>query len=255
MVTRNVRYWILIGICAVVTIAIALLPRFGQDPFYHQFADQRTLLSIPNALDVLTNLIFGWVGVAGLYHLTRGNTLHIEQQIYPVYFCFFLAVLLVTFGSGWYHWAPSNDTLIWDRIPLSVGTMSFFTILIAERISIALAKKLFPLLLFAGIASTVYWFVSELAGNGDLRPYALVQVLPMLLMPALLLLLRGTYNCSAYLWGFLACFLCARICEWLDIEIYNWLNIISGHSLKHIAAGIGCLLFLHYLKIRQPLRQ
>lgn len=230
-----------------------LSPRIGQDPLYHQFVDQRTLLSIPNAFNVLTNLIFAWAGIVGLYRLVREKSLHIERKIYVAYFSFFLAVLLVTFGSGWYHWSPNNETLIWDRLPLTIATMSFLTILIAERLSITLARKLFPALLIAGIASIVYWYLSEQAGNGDLRPYALVQFLPMLLMPILLLMFQAPTNSNAYLWCFLACFFIARVCEVLDAEIYHGLIFISGHSLKHIAAGAGCLIFLRYLQVRKQL--
>jgi hypothetical protein len=250
MLHRVTRYWILMGICGVVTIAIFLLPRFGQDPLYHQFADQRNLLSIPNAFDVLTNLLFAWAGIAGLYRLTREKSLHIESEIYPAYFCFFLALLLVAIGSAWYHWSPYNETLVWDRLPITIATMSFLTILIGERLSISLAKKLFPVLLVGGIASIAYWYISEQAGTGDLRPYALTQILPILLVPVFLLMFDAPYHGNAYLWCFLVCFLVARICEILDAEIYNWLIIVSGHSLKHIVAGIGCLVFLRYLHVR-----
>jgi hypothetical protein len=104
------RYRILIAICVVAIIATLLLPRIAQDPLYHQFADQGGLLSVPNAFNVLSNLLFGW-------------------------------------------------------------------------------------------------------------------------------------------------FLISKICEVLDAEIYNWLVLVSGHSLKHITAGIGCLVFLRYLHLRRRLHQ
>jgi hypothetical protein len=131
--------------------------------------------------------------------------------------------------------------------------MSFFTILVGERISISIAKRLFPILLATGIASIVYWHFSELSGRGDLRPYALVQFLPVLLTPFILLMFDSVYSRKADLWWFLAWFLVSRICELLDTPIYDWLIYVSGHSLKHITAGIGCLVFLRYLHLRRRL--
>ena len=246
-----IRYRILLVICVVAVIATFLLPPIAQDPLYHQFADQNSLLSIPHAFNVLSNLLFGWAGVAGLYRLAWQKSLLIEVRIYPAYFCFFAALILIAAGSGYYHWSPDNQSLSWDRLPITIAFMSFFTILVGERISISLAKKLFPALIATGIASIIYWHFSELAGRGDLRPYALVQFLPVLLTPFILLMFDSVYNRKADLWWFLAWFLISRICELMDIRIYDWLIFVSGHSLKHITAGIGCLVFLRYLHLRR----
>jgi len=249
------RYRILLVICVVAIIAVFLLPPIAQDPLYHQFADQNSLLSIPHAFNVLSNLLFGWAGVAGLYLLTWEKSLHIETRIYPAYFCFFAALILIAIGSSYYHWSPDNQSLNWDRLPITIAFMSFFTILIGERISIPLAKRMFPVLLAVGVASIVYWHFSELAGRGDLRPYALVQFLPVLLTPFILLMFDSVYNRKTDLWWFLAWFLVSKICELLDAWIYDWLILVSGHSLKHITSGIGCLVLLRYLRLRRRLDQ
>ena len=128
--------------------------------------------------------------------------------------------------------------------------MSFFTILLAERISVSLARILFPLLILAGITSIIYWYMSEQNGHGDLRPYALIQFLPMLLCPLILLLFSSRYTRSYDIWWFLAWYLIAKICDYFDAELLNWLTVLSGHSLKHIAASIGCLVFLRHLRFR-----
>ena len=255
MQPRATRYRILLVICVVAIIATFLLPPIAQDPLYHQFADQNSLLSIPHALNVLSNLLFGWAGVAGLYRLAQKKSLHIETRIYAAYFCFFAALILIAIGSGYYHWSPDNQSLSWDRLPITIAFMSFFTILIGECISVLLAKKLFPVLLAAGVTSIVYWHFSELAGRGDLRPYVLVQFLPVLLTPFILLMFDSVYNRKADLWWFLAWFLISKICELLDTQIYDWLIFVSGHSLKHITAGIGCLVLLRYLRLRTRLDQ
>lgn len=245
------KHRVLIAVCLVAVIATALAPRFGQDPAYHQFADQNSLFAIPNALNVLTNLLFACIGGAGLYRLLWQKSLLVEPEIYPVYLSFFGSLILIGIGSGYYHWSPDNLSLSWDRVPISMAFMSFFTILLAERISISLASKLFPLLVLAGIASIAYWHFSELAGRGDLRPYALVQFLPVILTPVFLLTYESRYTRNADIWWFLAWFLFSRVCELLDQQLYDWLVVVSGHSLKHIAASIGCLIFLRHLRFRK----
>ena len=251
----TVKYRILIGTSVAALVIAMLAPRIAQDPLYHQFADQNDFLSIPNTLNVLTNLLFGWVGIEGLYRLLRQESLSIVKDVYPAYLGFFGALILVAAGSGYYHWSPDNQTLVWDRLPMTIAFMSFFTILLAERISVSLARKLFPVLILAGITSIVYWHLSEQNGQGDLRPYALIQFLPMLLCPLILLLFTSRYTRSYDLWWFLAWYLIAKICEYFDAELLNLLTVLSGHSLKHIAASIGCLVFLRHLRFRRAVSQ
>jgi len=246
----TIKYRILIGVSVIAVMAAILAPRIAQDLLYHQFADQNTYLSIPNTLNVLSNLFFGWVGIEGLYRLLRQESLRIVKEVYPAYLGFFGALILVAAGSGYYHWLPDNQTLIWDRLPMTIAFMSFFTILLAERISVSWARMLFPLLILAGITSIIYWYLSEQNGQGDLRPYALIQFLPMLLSPLILLLFSSRYTRSYDLWWFLAWYLIAKICEYFDAELLNLLTVLSGHSLKHIAASIGCLVFLRHLRFR-----
>ena len=248
-----IKHRILLAISLVGIIGIFFAPRIGQDPAYHMFADMRTLLGIPNALDVLSNFLFAWVGIEGLYRILRQKSLRIIDEIRMMYLVFFIGLTLVAFGSSYYHWEPNNATLVWDRLPMTIAFMSFFSLFCGERISIGLAKKLFPVLLVAGVISIVYWHYSEQAGQGDLRPYALVQFLPIVLVPLILLMIPSRYDRTRDLWWFLLWYLIAKLLEWLDAEIYDLLVVVSGHSLKHIAAAIGCLVFLRHLRLREEL--
>lgn len=249
------KYRMLAGISIIAVVAAILAPRIPQDPLYHQFADQNAYLFIPNTLNVLTNLFFAWIGIEGLYRLLQQKSLRIVVELYPAYLGFFGALVLIAAGSGYYHWFPDNQTLIWDRLPMTIAFTSFFTILLAERISISLARALFPVLIVAGISSIIYWYLSEQQGQGDLRPYAIIQFLPVLLCPLILLLFKSGYTRGNDIWWFLAWYLLAKICEALDAELLNWLGVLSGHSLKHIAASIGCLVFLRHLRLRRVINQ
>jgi hypothetical protein len=245
------KYRVLIGVCMVAMIAALMTPRIAQDPLYHLFADNRNLFEIPNALNVFSNLLFAWIGFEGLYRLMLQDSLQITRGIYPAYLSFFVALVLIALGSGYYHWSPDNQTLIWDRLPMTIAFMSFFTILVAERISLALARRMLPLLIALGVASVAYWHLSEQAGQGDLRPYLLIQFLPVLLTPMILLMLDSGYSRSSDIWWFFGWYLLAKVFEALDDEILDLLRVVSGHSLKHIAASISCLAFLRHLRLRR----
>ncbi len=105
-------------------------------------------------------------------------------------------------------------------------------------------------LLIAGVLSIAYWHYSELMGAGDLRFYGLVQFLPMLLIPIILLMFDAKFTRDHALWWFLGCYLIAKGFEAVDEQIFDFLTLISGHSLKHLVASIGCLIYLRYLQFR-----
>ena len=52
------------------------------------------------------------------------------------------AIALVAIGSGWYHHAPSNATLVWDRLPMTVAFMALFAAVLMDRVSTAFGRAL-----------------------------------------------------------------------------------------------------------------
>ena len=234
-------------------VATSFVEPIPQDPQYHEFADQRLFVNIPNTFNVVSNLFFALIGIAGLFHLCVRRSLVIVPSLFPAYVVFFAALVAIAPGSAYYHWNLDNHSLAWDRLPMTLVFMSFLTIIIGERVSLLLAKFIFLPLLIAGVWSIIYWYQSELAGGGDLRPYALVQFLPMLLVPLVLLIFEKKFSFDRAIWWFCGCYLIAKGFEALDQQIFDWLIIISGHSLKHLVASIACLVFLKYLQYRTVL--
>jgi len=248
--STNTKVVVLALVTAVVIVTGVLVDPVPQDQQYHQFADQRAYFAIPNVLNVVTNLFFALIGFAGLYFLCIRRSLIVVDSIFAVYITFFAALAAVAPGSAYYHWMPDNQSLVWDRLPMTLAFMSFFTIILAERLSLKFARIIFLPLIIAGVLSIAYWHHSELAGNGDLRPYGLVQFLPMLLVPMILLMFDEKFTHGRAIWWFLGWYLVAKIFELLDHQIFEWLALISGHSLKHLGAGIGCFIYLRYLQTR-----
>jgi len=249
-IASNIKSIILILVAISSVVATMFVEPIPQDPQYHQFADQRAFFDIPNTLNVVSNLFFALIGIAGLFLLCVRRSLVIVQSLFPVYVLFFAALVAIAPGSAYYHWNPDNQGLAWDRLPMTLVFMSFFTIIIGERLSLRMAKFIFLPLLIVGLWSIVYWYQGESAGHGDLRPYALVQFLPMLLVPLILLIFEAKFSSDRAIWWFGGCYLIAKGFELLDHQIFDILVLISGHSLKHLAASIACLVYLGYLQYR-----
>jgi len=256
--SRGARIGLLVALALVATSVLYVVPPIPQSLAYHKFADQRTLLGIPNALNVLSNLPFLFVGVAGLLFVKR-------QPPYPAgphfladvergpWLILFLGIALTCFGSAWYHLAPDNGRLVWDRLPMTLGFMSLFAVMIAERVDLRAGLWLLGPFLLVGLASVLYWHWTELGGAGDLRPYVAVQFLPIVAIPLMLLLFPARYTATAAIWGSLLWYGLAKLFEHLDGEIYHLtLQIISGHSLKHLAAAASSWWLVLLLRRRAP---
>jgi len=247
------RLKIIVTLVAVSIIAVFSMDPIAQDPGYHNFADQRSIISIPNFYNVLSNLPFIIIGIAGMQLVASGRASGGLAELKDVYLTFFVGVFLTGFGSAYYHYHPDNQTLLWDRLPMTIAFMALFSAIIGEYISSRMALKLFVPLLLSGIISVIYWYVTELNGNGDLRAYALVQFLPALLIPLIPWLFNTKLNGNKYIWGILGTYALSKFMEFFDAPIYSKLGIISGHSLKHVIAAFGALIFYWALRDRRTL--
>ncbi len=243
------------GMTALAALVTALLPRMDLSPSYHQFADQRTALGIPRFMDVVSNLPFLLVGLYGIAVVARRRRqLFVDsREQFPV-FVLFLGVTLVAFGSGYYHLQPDNPRLFWDRLPMTVAFMGLVSAMIAERISVRLGLVLTPVLLLAGAASLLYWRWTDALGAPDLRPYGFVQAYPLLALILLLLLFPPRYTRSRdYAWV-LALYVAAKLFEVGDRVVFRWTSgIVSGHTLKHLAAAAACYVLVRMVRDRVPL--
>jgi len=240
------RIWVLAASALAAVAGVYAMPRIPQDPTYHLFVDKRTFLGVPNALNVLSNVAFAIVGVAGIRLLLRGRVeLRDGRERWP-WLVFFAGVALTSVGSAWYHLSPSNESLVWDRLPMAIGFMGLFAAVIAERIDSGAALRLLGPLAVVGVAGVLYWAITERAGDGDLRAYILVQFYPLIAIPLVLFLFPRVYTLSSAFLGAWAVYLLAKVAELEDERIFQLGGVVSGHTLKHLiaAAGIGILVWM-----------
>lgn len=249
-----------VAVVVVATVVVSALPPIPQDPAYHAFADGRPLLGVPNALNVLSNVAFVLVGVWGLAFTIRHRrptpggplTDHWEATAFGV---LFVAVGLTGAGSAWYHLAPTNGSLVWDRIPIAVITTTLLAITIADRVSIRAARWLWSPLVAFGVASVLVWWRGEQIEAGDLRLYALAQFAPVLTIPLMIALFPPRYSRGGDLVGAMLWYILAKLCEHLDAQIFALGQFVSGHTLKHLVAALAAWWVLRMLERRRPVAQ
>ncbi len=242
---------LIVGSVIVVAAIFLFTAPVPQDLAYHNFSDTRMLFGIDNFWNVSSNLPFLLVGVAGLYYVRQHRDAVCVSGLETAYRVFFVGILLTAFGSGYYHLAPGNNALVWDRLPMTIGFAGLFSIIVGEFVSVRAGRRLLLPLLVVGLASVEYWAWTEARGAGDLRPYAIVQFLPMLLIPVILLSYRPVTGTARYFWWMFVFYFAAKLFEQFDAAIFAVGHLISGHSLKHIAAALTPAVFLYALTLRR----
>jgi hypothetical protein len=235
-VRPNRAMLIFVSLMAASLAVLLLLPPISQDQSYHRFADQRTFFGVPNFWNVVSNLPFIAVGAVGLRQFHRNSTV----------FVIFLGIFLTGFGSTYYHWEPSDRSLFWDRLPMTLCFVGILTAVVEERLNERAGALLWPLVA-TGIISLLLW-----RSTGDLRLYGWVQFFPCLALPVLILMFPPKYTGTFYWVVAAALYTLAKLFEFYDHAVHaNF--ILSGHTLKHLFGAAACFAVLRYFQTRQPI--
>ena len=241
--SESAKLKLLLTMIVVTLAAVFFVDPVAQDVRYHQFADEVEVAGIPNVWNVLSNVPFIVIGILGFLKIREYFQGRPHETYYITCQVFFIGLILTGFGSGYYHLSPTNETLVWDRLPMTISFMAFFSFVISLHIHQKLgAQALWPLLAI-GVASVLYWSYTEGLGAGDLRFYAVVQFLPMLLIPTILLMFPVSDYPKNYVWLLIALYVVAKLVEYYDVGIYQLLGV-SGHTIKHIVASLTGLAFM-----------
>ena len=234
----NKPLFIFLGLMVASLAALPLLPPIPQDQDYHHFADTRTLLGIPNVWNVISNLPFIAVGAVGLARCRDD----------PATIAIFVGIFLTGFGSSYYHWSPSDGTLFWDRLPMTIAFMAILAGAVEERVSAKAGAILLWPLLAIGVFSLLLWRWTD-----DLRLYGWVQFFPCLALPLMFLLLPPKYTGTWYWIVAAALYALAKVLEHFDDAIYSIGHFVSGHTLKHLAAAAACFAILRHFQTRRAI--
>jgi len=241
------REILLISIAVISVVTVMNLQSISQDLAYHKFADDRYFLGTPNFLNVFSNIPFVLVGIMGIFYLIRKR----EGSSHWSWLTLFIGVALVSIGSGYYHLNPNNETLLWDRLPMTIGFMGLFTAVLSEYVNPKIERYFLVPAILTGFMSILTWQLTD-----DLRFYLLIQFIPILLIPIILLLFKSSYTHARYIIYSVIIYLLAKLFELYDREIFSLLEEqFSGHSLKHIFASLGVLILYLMLKRRKTIQR
>ena len=241
---KDKRLYILLTILIIAIIGLSLMDPIPQDQAYHDFADKRKILGIPNFWDVMSNLPMLFLGSYGIWFTLRNWSKRPElvANLIPLFLSF--GILLACFGSAYYHWAPDNHTLVWDRLPMTLMFMPILSLLIYDFVGKEEGKWTFWIAVPLGIFSVFYWDYTESIGQGDLRFYAFVQFFPMLIAPFIVWIYYKKVSYLKYIFFILGWYIVAKLCEYYDKEIYEFLGFWSGHTIKHLTSSISLVYIL-----------
>ncbi len=232
---------ILLFTAAIVIMAIGLwLNPIPQPQAYHNFADQRTVLAIANGLNVISNLPFVLAGMWGLYILSFPTKIGFvdKREKWP-WIGVSIGLMLTGIGSSYYHLMPDNSRLVWDRLPMTITFMSLVAALLCERINLRLGLCLWPFLIAIGFIAVFMWKASEWRGASDLRFYIGLPIFTIVVM-LIMLFAPSPYTRTRDLAIVALCYGLAIGFERMDHPIYTFSGgIISGHTLKHLTAGLA----------------
>jgi hypothetical protein len=137
---------------------------------------------------------------------------------------------------------------------MTVVFMALVDAMITERVSVRAGLALLPVLLLVGMGSVVHWHLSEMRGAGDLRFYSALQAYAVLVL-LVILLLPPRYTRSADLGIVAGFYVLAKLLERYDREIFRANHVVSGHTLKHLAAAGAGWWILRMLEKRVPISE
>jgi hypothetical protein len=246
---------LLVQLPLLVTLSLcALMLAHGpiaQLPHYHEFADQSVWAGVPHAADVLSNLGFALVAVWGILRLwpMRGDPRQDAGR--SGYRLFLVGLLLTSVGSSLYHLAPGDARLVWDRLPIALACAGLLAAVRAECRCMPDSRRdafWFGLL---GVASVGWWYLTAQQGAGDLRPYLLLQGLPLILIPLWQLIHCAPRRDKIAFGCALALYVVAKLAELNDHALLAALGVISGHTIKHLLATAAAAVLVARLAERQ----
>lgn len=228
-------------ILAVTSLGL-FLPAINQPESYHHFADQRAWIGIPHFADVVSNLIFMAAGAIGLYRLKVFCSAQGRTSL-PL-LIFFTGLLLTGPGSAYYHWSPNAHTILVDRLPMVIAFAGIIGTFLAQRVSAR--AGLFGLMASLAIGGAG---LAISAVSGNLALYLALQFGGLTGLILGLLFFKNRDDGYPW-WALIGWYVLAKALELGDHVIWDLTqHLVSGHTLKHLAAGMSGLVLLRVLSV------
>ncbi|SMG54316.1 hypothetical protein [Paraburkholderia susongensis] len=215
----------------VVGAVLQLIWPLAQSASYHHFADHRSLGSLHNASDVLSNLVILLAGILSLGWVRRHASSQPAQ--FPGMVVVAFGLFLTAFGSAYYHVAPSDATLVWDRLPMTIVFAGILAMLWTSATGQRIGWVQLLIMVVVSPATVGYWLVFN-----SLWPYAILQFGGLMLIVGMTLTRKVD---GVFAWTLVIVFYgVAKIFESLDWQIWELTHhVVAGHALKHVSSGLA----------------
>jgi hypothetical protein len=250
---KTLRHRLPLLVTALLAAAALLHGPIAQPAGYHDFADRDGAFGIPHFADVISNLGFAMAAIWGWIRLVPASGNHNLRSGWAGYRLFLIGLFLTALGSSWYHFAPDNARLVWDRLPIALACAGLLAGVRGD-VHHRDSGRLAAWLALAAVASVGWWYFTDLAGGGDLRPYLLLQGLPILLIPLWQWIHKMPGADRLAFGAALAIYVVAKVAELNDHEVAAALGVVTGHTLKHLLASGAAALIVGRLvrRVREP---
>lgn len=227
------------GLLALSLLAWGWHGPVPQLPDYHHFVDQRGGLGMPNVANVVSNLGFLLAGLWGLAKpaIRRGRGA-------AGYTLFCIALALTAFGSSWYHLAPDDSRLVWDRLPIALACAGLLSAVWDQTVGLARSTVATLGMAALAAATVAWWRWGDLHGEGDLAPYLILQAAPLIALPLLQAAWRRPMRERLAVAAAITCYVAAKALELGDQAVFEALGWVSGHTLKHVLASLAAFILV-----------
>ena len=232
---------IIIGAMIVAALAHGPVEQLAN---YHDFADTTARFGIPHFCDVVSNFGFALVALWGWFAGAVSSPGRREEVF--GYRLFLVGLFLTAFGSSWYHLAPDDARLVWDRLPISLACAGLLSGVWADTRRRSDGLVVLGLSAFAA-AGVAWWRIT-----GDLRPYLALQIAALVLVPLWQWLSESPRKDQAAFGLAVVFYVVAKLTELYDHQIGAVLGGLTGHTLKHLLATAAAAVIIHRLIRRAP---
>lgn len=239
-------------ILASMTIAVAMgLLAWGPVELSadaHLYADDRAWLGVTGAANIWVNAAMFAVGAWG-WHATRSSRW--PPDLRTPWQLFQLCAMVSALAAALYHARPHDTLFVLTHVATASGFVMLTFGLLAERVHARFGSLTVCLTVLLGIALTgsAMLLAQAQGGSLDMRPLLILEVIPVLVIPAGALGLPGR-STGVFDWiVVLTLYALGKVLETGDAYILEASGWISGHTLMHLAlsAAVGWMAYCAFL--------
>lgn len=230
---RRAEWLLLLAVAALAALAVSL-PAMRLPAGYHELADQRSLLGLPHALNVLSSLAFVVAGVSGWRVLRRAAPQPQHRVQRELAGLFLGGLILAGACSAIYHADPGDASLGIDRLGMSLAFASLLGLAAADRVS---ARAGIALALFVALAAPAA--VLTAVASANMMPWTVLQAGGLGLVTVLALRRPHADALALPLLAVVGLYVLAKLAELGDDAVFAATHgLVSGHTIKHLLAAL-----------------